>query len=223
VDAFPISTDLLGKSASAYEHIRRAVRQGRLRPGRRLSPTNLATSFRISETPIREALVRLAAEGFLHWEASRGYFIKPITLEEQADLHDVLFLHLRGCLESGVQQPALTALARLARAEAESAAQVEQQLAQVALDLAKARGNGVIAQLVPLWLDRTSLVRSLDLGSPSTLQLARKELAIFGLALSRGDLDEAVMVLAAHMTMRRRRLPELVALAETFTLTASYP
>lgn len=222
MDAFPISIDLLGKSASAYEHIRRAVRQGRLRPGRRLSPTNLAASFRISETPIREALVRLAAEGFLHWEASRGYFTKPVTLEEQADLHDVLCLHLQDCL-CAAQEPALIELAGLARDEPESALQVEQQLVQVAMGLARARGNGVIAQLAPLWLDRTSLVRSLDFGSPSTLQGARRALTNFGLALSRGDREVAAMVLAGHMRMRRRRLPELVALAETVTQAARYP
>src|SRR5688572_19488363 len=74
---------LLTKSASAYEYLRRLSAEGRLRPGRRLSPPDLANELQVSQTPIRDALARLAAEGFISGRDGRGYFTKAYTVEEQ--------------------------------------------------------------------------------------------------------------------------------------------
>jgi len=68
MDRFTELRDVLGKSASAHDYLKRYAIEGRLRPDRRLIPRDLEEYFGISATPIRDALVRLAAEGFLNWE-----------------------------------------------------------------------------------------------------------------------------------------------------------
>src|SRR5689334_1233539 len=81
---------LLTKSASAYEHLRRLATEGRLRPDRRLSPPDLAAELRVSVTPVRDALARLAAEGFISGRGGRGFFTKAYTVEEQRSLLQLL-------------------------------------------------------------------------------------------------------------------------------------
>src|SRR5258708_5708280 len=81
---------VLSKAASAYEHLRRLATHGPLRPDRRLSPPDLANERRISVTPVRDALARLAAEGFISGKDGRGYFTQTYTIEDQRDLYHLL-------------------------------------------------------------------------------------------------------------------------------------
>ena len=50
----------------------RAIRDGSLAPGERLTEVDLATRFGVSRTPVRQAIARLEAEGLLTHEARRG-------------------------------------------------------------------------------------------------------------------------------------------------------
>jgi DNA-binding GntR family transcriptional regulator len=93
----------LGKSAAAYERIRTLVIEGLLRPRQRLNPADLAKLLKISATPIREALARLASEGYIASEAHRGFFAKPLSVAEQRDLCLMLFMLERGSVEQGIQ------------------------------------------------------------------------------------------------------------------------
>jgi DNA-binding GntR family transcriptional regulator len=232
MDAFPTSSDLLGKSASAYEHLRRAVSRGQLRPGRRLSATGLASAFRISETPVREALVRMAAEGFLAWEASKGHFTKPVTLEEQEELHDVVAISLNGCLQhAAVAEPPL--LARLAEAppqamtEPADTADADDHTAQLLGDLGAAlvdrSGNGVLRVIMSIMSDRTYLIRRLDLDTPDRIVQVRHRIGGVVSAVRADDRGTAMGILGQHLAERRRRLPDLVAAANLVAAAATYP
>lgn len=52
-------------SAHAYERIQRAILENRLAPGTPVAEPRLAQEFEISRTMVREALVRLEAEGYV--------------------------------------------------------------------------------------------------------------------------------------------------------------
>ncbi len=56
-----------------YEELRRRIGDGCIAAGARLSTTALANEFRISQTPVREALARLHADGLAEFSANRGY------------------------------------------------------------------------------------------------------------------------------------------------------
>src|SRR3989475_1502850 len=49
----------------AYQHIKRGIRTGELRPGMRLAPDDIAAEIGTSRMPVREALNRLATEGLI--------------------------------------------------------------------------------------------------------------------------------------------------------------
>ena len=77
------------KSTVALELIRRDVLRGEWRPGQRLQPTQLSERYSNSTTVIREALTRLAGEGFIVVEPNRGFFVPELTPQTLTDLTSV--------------------------------------------------------------------------------------------------------------------------------------
>jgi DNA-binding GntR family transcriptional regulator len=61
-----------------YQRLRDQIINGRYHPGFRLSQQALATELKVSRTPLREALSRLAAEGLVVGEANRGMEVAPV-------------------------------------------------------------------------------------------------------------------------------------------------
>jgi DNA-binding GntR family transcriptional regulator len=70
----------------AYAAIRKDVLGGRLAPGERLKLAELQSRYGLGISPLREALMRLAAEGLLIAEGQRGFAVAAVSLEELRDL-----------------------------------------------------------------------------------------------------------------------------------------
>jgi len=71
------------------DELRMDIVQGRLRPGERLVERVLAESYGVSRVPLREAMLHLAAEGFLTLAPRRGATVATFTLDSVSDLFDV--------------------------------------------------------------------------------------------------------------------------------------
>lgn len=74
----------------ALDTLRQRLRDGLATPGGPLIVMDLARTLRISATPIREALARLAGEGLVEDRRGRGYTARRL---EAADLVDLYRLH----------------------------------------------------------------------------------------------------------------------------------
>lgn len=81
------------RDASSVERLVVVLRERAMRyefrPGERINEQALGREFGISRPPLREALNRLVAEGFLGFVMNRGFFRKSITVEEVFDLYQV--------------------------------------------------------------------------------------------------------------------------------------
>ncbi|TSD40258.1 GntR family transcriptional regulator [Rhodococcus sp. KBS0724] len=62
--------------------LRERIITGALTPGQRMSQEQLAAEFKVSRTPLREALQRLEADGLLVAHANRGMHVAPIVNSE---------------------------------------------------------------------------------------------------------------------------------------------
>ena len=77
----------------AYIELKSRIMQSILGPGEKLSIDGLAKRLDISQTPVREALARLEAEGLVGRRPLSGYKVAPLlTAEEFEDLFDVRLL-----------------------------------------------------------------------------------------------------------------------------------
>jgi DNA-binding GntR family transcriptional regulator len=79
-----------GESAMAriYNELRSMAMSFEFRPGERLNEVVLAKRLGVSRTPLREALNRLTAEGFLSFAVNQGFFRKPLEVKEIFDLFE---------------------------------------------------------------------------------------------------------------------------------------
>lgn len=73
----------------AYESIRTAVVQQQLKRDVIYSEQWFADKFKISRTPVREALLQLRTEGLLDVLPNRGVIIRPLTLQDAKDIYDM--------------------------------------------------------------------------------------------------------------------------------------
>lgn len=73
-------TDVVG------ERIRAAIVSGDLKLGEQVSEAQLAARMGVSKTPVREALVRLQAQGLVQIHPQRGTFVFRLTPEEVGQL-----------------------------------------------------------------------------------------------------------------------------------------
>jgi DNA-binding GntR family transcriptional regulator len=72
-----------------------AILSGEIAPGTRLREENLAQTFSVSRTPVREALIVLSGTGLAHLEANRGATVLQLTAGDVAEVY-----HLRAVLEA---------------------------------------------------------------------------------------------------------------------------
>lgn len=72
----------------AYQVLRQDILAGALAAGARLRIDALKTRYGIGPTPLREALSRLAADGFVVAEENKGFRIPPMSLAELRDVTD---------------------------------------------------------------------------------------------------------------------------------------
>jgi DNA-binding GntR family transcriptional regulator len=81
-------------STSIAGTLRAAISNGELAPGSKLRLDELRVTFGVSLSPLREALSRLSAEGFVVTEDQRGYRVAPVSEENLVEV-----TKLRGLVE----------------------------------------------------------------------------------------------------------------------------
>lgn len=82
------------------------------KPGEKLNETELARSLGVSRTPVREALVTLAHEGFLE-PAGRGYTRRRLNVQEMKDLYELRVGLEQNCCRYAVQRATAEQIAAL--------------------------------------------------------------------------------------------------------------
>jgi Mn-dependent DtxR family transcriptional regulator len=102
-----------------YQILRREILSCVLEPGSEVSEADIAERLSVSKTPVREALGRLRADGFVVTFPRRGYQIVPLTIADMNELFDMRRIVEGGCGELAAERISdeeLDALERLADA-----------------------------------------------------------------------------------------------------------
>jgi DNA-binding GntR family transcriptional regulator len=67
-------------ATGVYEQLRREILELKMEPGTLLDETDLAARFRLSRSPVREALIRLSAEGLVQTLRNRSSIVAPFDI-----------------------------------------------------------------------------------------------------------------------------------------------
>ncbi len=78
-----------GSVERAYEALRKMAINFEFKPGERLNETALTKTLDVSRTPLREALNRLVAQGFLTFELGKGFFCRALSPEKVFELYQL--------------------------------------------------------------------------------------------------------------------------------------
>lgn len=77
-------------SEQVKSHVRHQIVGGEYPPERKVGITQVAEELSVSPTPVREAFAQLVSEGFLTLSPNRGFYVRPLTIEEVSGLFPIL-------------------------------------------------------------------------------------------------------------------------------------
>lgn len=199
----------------ACERIRRMILEGELAGGTVVQDRRLAEILGLSRTPVREALGRLAGEGYLRRDG-RVLTVNAVSVEDVMEI-----LAVRRVIEV---EAARLAVGRLSperidqiRNAINGMVAVEQVSPErhwsiddlVHLSIAEAAGNKLILRLVTELRDRTRMFGLSRI--PRRFEPGKSEhLAILD-AIARGDADAAGAAMRAHIENARTGILDLLA------------
>lgn len=73
-----------------YNYISDKINEGELKPDEKINEKVIMADLNISRTPVREALIQLATEGYLENIPRKGFIVKPVDTEKSKELYALL-------------------------------------------------------------------------------------------------------------------------------------
>lgn len=73
-----------------YNYLADEINNGNLIPEKRINEQLICEELQISRTPVREALIQLATEGYLEKLPRRGFIVKKIDEKKAKDLYKII-------------------------------------------------------------------------------------------------------------------------------------
>ncbi len=95
-----------------YEHVRHGILHRRYADNELLAEGAIAAETGVSRTPVREALLRLEAQGMIRLLPKRGALVLPVTAQEWRDVLDTRLLVEAHCTRAVITSGRGPALAR---------------------------------------------------------------------------------------------------------------
>jgi DNA-binding GntR family transcriptional regulator len=119
--------------------IRQAILSGRLAPGETLVERRLAELLNVSKTPVREALITLAASGLVTVTPNRGAMVRAVNTDDVYKAYEVRLLLEPWAVGRTVREGRLPAATQAARAALDDASRHLPDEDHVRLSLANRR------------------------------------------------------------------------------------
>jgi DNA-binding GntR family transcriptional regulator len=199
------------RDGGAYAALRAAILSFELAPGERLSERGLEAVAGGSRTPVRAALMRLAADGLVQ-RAGRGWQVTPLDLAEVRAV-----MEYREALETAAVRLAieradadeLAGLRQLAETHDEERPAGEASLQEGTdfhVALAGLSRNPFLVDGMRQVLTRLLRVRWLSVSTAASRDRARAEHLEIVASVARRDVEGAVALVTAHSRGTRDRL-----------------
>ncbi|MDB6178203.1 GntR family transcriptional regulator [Paracoccus sp. Z330] len=214
----------ISRTDDAYERLRAEIRTNSLSPGYQAPEAEYAMRLGMSRTPVREALIRLEAEGLVELKPRRGARVLPIKAEDMQEIYELLKaiepeaaaeLAQRGLEDADRRalQKALDGMrVALAAKDLDAWAKADDQYH---VSLLEAAGNQRRKAFVMHLYDQAHRARIITLRLREMPEKSTEEHAQILDLLCRGEADKVRVVFREH---RERAARELLGILDTFRL-----
>lgn len=189
------------------EVLREAIIAGALEPGSRVNESEIASRYRISRSPVREALRLLQQEGLVAMEPRRGAFVKRLTPHEVVEVYDVKSMlegHATGLATRRMSEADLGRLvACVARMEREVAAGEMTAYVESTREfheiIVHGCGNATLASIYQGLERKIHWLRTLSLSRPGRVEVSLADHRAILDAMRRRDAAEAERIARTHI------------------------
>jgi len=215
--------NLKTNSSDVYKGLKHLLVNYRFRPGVQLYPSSLADRFKVSATPIREALFRLSGEKLLDSIPNRGFFSKVLELKEMNDLSIVINALLKHAVIIPCSLDSEIRLDFYANGDSPLSADKPDScslsIEHVLVEIASMSGNQVLSDIVRNINDRTHYVWLLDLECERRRKDIQRQIRDLVEYLRTGNVAAALDNLDEQMRRKLALMPVLVkeGLVRSFT------
>ncbi|MCX4737917.1 GntR family transcriptional regulator [Streptomyces antibioticus] len=190
-----------------YAHVKQGVLDRRYEGGVLLTEGELAEAVGVSRTPVREALLRLEAEGLIRLYPKKGALVLPVSAQEIADVVETRLLVEEHAARKAVPAPAglIGRLEELLARQKEQAAAGDLAGAAVTdrcfhAEIVRSGGNEILARLYDQLRDRQLRMGVAVLHShPDRIAKTLTEHEEILEALRSGDAEGAVGIVHRHI------------------------
>ena len=189
-----------------YEQIKRDIFDFRLLPGDRFTESGIAERMHISRTPVREALHKLAKEGYIQVAPRSGWNVRQFDFDFFENLYDVrLILELAAIRKlcdveenpdlSELKETWLVPAARRQR-DMRTVAELDEGFHEALID---ATGNPEMTRLHRDVTERIRIIRRLDFTQPRRIDSTYDEHAQILRHIMARRRNQAEILLRAHI------------------------
>ncbi|UAW98923.1 GntR family transcriptional regulator [Halopseudomonas nanhaiensis] len=207
-EADPVSSTARPENLTerVYRRLKEDIFSFRLLPGERFTENEIATLTGASRTPVREALTRLAREGFVSVAFRSGWQVSPFEFAQFEQLYDVRIALELAAVEKLCIAPPLVELKTLADIWlVDRDSRLSDGPTVCALDerfhehLVEATGNREMARIHHDISERLHIVRRLDFTQSARIQCTYDEHGAIIERILAGDADRARELLRTHV------------------------
>lgn len=192
----------MSASERAYRDVKARILDGSLAGGELISEGEIAEALGMSRTPVRAAFGQLEAEGLLRLYPKRGALVVPVSASETEAVMETRWVIERYAIERVIERPgdvpAALATAVAAQEDLEGAEFVEADRA-FHRALVAGTGNEILLGLYDSLRDRQRRMAHATVRRPEQRSRSVREHGELASALARGDGEEALRVLRAHL------------------------
>jgi DNA-binding GntR family transcriptional regulator len=202
----------------AYLRLRQEILTCLLLPGRVVTERELARQYKMSKTPVREALTQVCREGLMQRLPGRGYLVAPITINDVRDLFDLRLVLEMAAAERAARHPSPAQIAVLKKMSEASYSLDDPESHRLFLKmnrdfhlaLAEAAANRRLVEMLARLLIEMDRLFHLGLRLRDSSEEMKREHQEVVAALEKGDVEGVQRAISTQITASQDRIMEAI-------------
>ncbi|MDP2643947.1 MAG: GntR family transcriptional regulator, partial [Desulfobacterales bacterium] len=198
-------------SERAYVHIRDSLLKSGAYVGQKIPHLELGRRLGISQTPLREALFRLAAEGLITHENNKGFFLAELSSEEAGEIYEIREIIEPDLAKKAAMRTTAAQVKIFSKILDEYKKLMPETYSKLRLltdkkfhmEIVKLSGNNTLAQILDKIYNIFIFKRPTEHLSPTRSQEAYTEHLEILEALKLNDGDKAAQLMRNHIRQQR--------------------
>lgn len=206
-------------SERIFQNIKNDIFDFKLMPGERFTESEIAETYAVSRTPIRQALYRLQQEGYVDVQFRSGWQVRPLNFKAYEELYDLRILLECHAVEQLCHMPELqlkAALAVLLQTWCIEPEQYIYDLRQLSAQdeafhcqLVIAAGNAEMARIHHELSEKIRIIRRLDFSKDDRIEATYAEHQQILTQLLTRDLVGCLGTLDLHIRQSRNEVKKI--------------